>query len=141
MPKVQVLDSGLAARLMGVTPERLARLDPAAITAFGHLFETFVVGELLKQASWGTGIASIGHWRTHDGQEVDLVIEHDDGAVTAFEVKAAAGVDHSDARGLRALRDILGDAFNAGFVLNTGEVTYRLEDRIIVAPADRLWSV
>ena len=139
-PKVHVLDSGLAARLMGVTPERLDRLDSAAVTEFGHLFETFVVGELLKQASWGTGIASIGHWRTHDGQEVDLVIEHSDGAVTAFEVKAAARVDHRDARGLRVLRDILGEAFNAGFVLNTGEATYRLDDRIIVAPADRLWS-
>ncbi len=35
------------------------------------------------------GIVSVGRWRTHDGQEVDLVIEHSDGAVTAFEVKAA----------------------------------------------------
>ncbi|WP_419554277.1 hypothetical protein [Candidatus Poriferisodalis sp.] len=55
-------------------------------------------------------------------------------------MKAAARVDHSDTRGLRALRDTLGDAFNAGFVLNTGELTYRLDDRIIVAPADRLRS-
>ena len=138
-PKIHVLDSGLAARLMGVTPRKLARLDRAALTEFGHLLETFAVGELLKQASWQSEIASVGHWRTHDGHEVDLVIEHSDGAVTAFEVKAGRRVDRSDARGLRVLRDAVGDAFSAGIVLTTGEFTYRLDDRIIVAPIDALW--
>jgi len=53
----------------------LGRLDPAALSEFGHLLETFVVGEILKQASWTGDIAGVGHWRTHDGHEVDLVIE------------------------------------------------------------------
>ncbi len=140
-PKVHVLDSGVAARLLGVTPERLARHDPAALTDFGHLFETFVVGELLKQASWVTDITSIGHWRTHDCQEVDLVIERADGAIVAIEVKAASRIDGRDARGLRVLRETLGDGFIAGFVIHTGEMSYRLEDRIWVIPADRLWHV
>ncbi|NCD20610.1 MAG: ATP-binding protein, partial [Actinobacteria bacterium] len=51
-PKVHVVDSGLAARLLRLTPEKLAGLDPAALTEFGHLLETFVVGEVRKQASW-----------------------------------------------------------------------------------------
>ena len=139
-PKVHVLDSGLAARLMGMTPERLAGPDPAARAEFGHLFETFVVGELLKQASWTADIASVGHWRTHDGQEADLVIERVDGSVVAFEVKAASRTDRGDASGLRALRETLGEGFLAGFVISTGELSYRLEDRIYVVPADRLWS-
>ena len=139
-PKVHVLDSGLAARLMGVSAERLARPDPAAQVEFGHLFETFIVGELLKQASWTEDIASVGHWRTHDGQEADLVVERVDGSVVAFKVKAAARVGRSDASGLRALRTTLGDSFLAGFVICTGEMSYRLEDRIGVVPADRLWS-
>ncbi|MCY4517176.1 MAG: ATP-binding protein [Acidimicrobiaceae bacterium] len=140
-PKVHVLDSGVAARLMGVTPERLARHDPAALAEFGHLFETFVVGELLKQVSWTDDIASVGHWRTHDGHEADLVIERTDGAIIAFEVKAASRVDRRDARGLRALRETLSDGFLAGFVISTGEMSYRLEDRICVIPADRIWSM
>ena len=139
-PKVHVLDSGLAARLMGMTPERLAGPDPAARAEFGHLFETFVVGELLKQASWTADIASVGHWRTHDGQEADLVIERVDGSVVAFEVKARSRIDRGDASGLRALRETLGEGFLAGFVISTGELSYRLEDRIYVVPADRLWS-
>ena len=139
-PKIHVLDSGVAARLLGLSPARLGRLDPAALSEFGHLLETFVVGELLKQASWIGDIAGVGHWRTHDGHEVDLVIEHRDGTVTAFEVKAAARVTARDARGLRTLRDALGEGFNIGIVLHTGELTYRLDDRIIVAPIDLLWS-
>ncbi|MCY3948506.1 MAG: ATP-binding protein [Acidimicrobiaceae bacterium] len=140
-PKVHILDSGVAARLMGVTRERLARRDPAALVEFGHLFETFVVGELLKQVSWTEDIAAVGHWRTHDGEEADLVIERVDGAIVAIEVKAASRVDRHDARGLRALRKTLGDGFLAGIVISTGEMSYRLEDRIWVIPADRLWSL
>ena len=139
-PKTHVLDSGVAARLLGLSPASLGRLDPAALSEFGHLLETFVVGELLKQTSWTGDIAGVGHWRTHDGHEVDLVIEHHDGDITAFEVKSAARVTARDARGLRALRDALGDGFNSGIVLYTGELTYRLDDRIIVAPIDLLWS-
>lgn len=88
-PKIHVIDSGVAARLLRLTPEKLSRREPAALTELGHLLETFVVGELLRQASWMDGIAGLGHWRTRDGDEVDLVVERDDGAVLAFEVKAA----------------------------------------------------
>ncbi len=96
---------------------------------------------LPEQVSWADDIASVGHWRTHDGHEVDLVIERTDGSVVAFEVKAASRVDSRDARGLRALRETLGDGFLFGFVICTGEMSYRLEDRIAVIPADRLWTV
>ena len=139
-PKIHVLDSGLAARLMGITPQRLSRPDSAALAEFGHLLETFVVGELLKQASWHSDIAAVGHWRTHDGQEVDLVVEHVDGTVTAFEVKAGTRISRDDTRGLRGLRNALHDAFAAGFVLHTGELTFNVEDRIIAAPIDTLWN-
>ncbi len=138
-PKVHVVDSGLAARLMRLTPDRLARRDPAALTEFGHLLETFVIGELLKQASWSDNVTALGHWRTHDGQEVDLVAERDDGAVTGFEVKAARKIERKDASGLVALRDSLGAQFNAGYILTTGDASYRYDDRIYVIPVDRLW--
>ena len=138
-PKVHVVDSGLAARLLRITPDRLARRDPAALTEFGHLLETFVVGELLKQASWSDNATALGHWRTHDGQEVDLVVERDDGVVTGFEVKTARKVERKHVSGLIALRDGLGDQFNAGYILTTGDVAYRYDDRIYVVPIDRLW--
>ncbi len=70
-----MVDSGVAARLLRLSAARLATLEPAALTQLGHLLETFVVGEILKQASWSDAVAGSGHWRTHDGDEVDLVIQ------------------------------------------------------------------
>ena len=138
-PKIHVVDSGLAARLMRVTPAKLATLDSTALTEFGHLLETFVVGELRKQISWLDEPAAGGHWRTQDGDEVDFVIEFDDGRVLAFEVKATERISGADFKGLRKLRNALGDRLIAGVVLNTGVRSYTFEDHLHVMPLDRLW--
>jgi len=139
-PKVHVLDSGVAARLLRLTPDKLLRRDPTALTELGHLFETFVVGELLKQVSWMDGVAGVGHWRTHDHDEVDFVAERDDGAVVAFEVKAAGRVPGGDFKPLRKLRAALGDSFVAGVVLYAGDRSYNIDDRLYAMPIDRLWT-
>jgi predicted AAA+ superfamily ATPase len=139
-PKLHVLDSGVASRLLRLTPDTLARTDPTALTELGHLLETFVAGELLTQASWLDGLAGTGHWRTHDGDEVDLVVERDDGAILAFEVKVAGRVPGEGFKALRKLRTAAGDAFVAGVALYTGSRSYNVEDRLHVMPVDRLWS-
>jgi uncharacterized protein len=139
LPKLHIVDSGLAARLLRLTPEKLARPDATALQQFGHLLETFVVGEIRAQASWIEGIAGLGHWRTHDGAEVDVVIERDDGSVVAIEVKAGTRVVDRDLAGLRVIRDALKEAFIAGTVLHTGSRSYTAEDRILVLPVERLW--
>jgi hypothetical protein len=134
------VDSGVAARLLRLTPEKLARRNPTALTELGHLLETFVVAELLKQASWLDGVAGVGHWRTRDGDEVNLVIERDDGAVVAFEVKAAQRVGARELTPLRKLRDAVGPAFLAGVALHLGKQVYTAEERLHVLPADQLWN-
>ena len=139
-PKLHVLDSAIAARLLRLTPSRLGALDPSALTEFGHLLETFVVAELLKQASWLEDVAGIGHWRTRDGDEVDLVVERDDGAVVAFEVKAAARVARPDLAPLAKLRRATEKLFLAGVVLYLGKRSYNYDDRLYIAPVDRLWT-
>jgi predicted AAA+ superfamily ATPase len=139
-PTLHVVDPGLAAYLLGITPEKLARRSPSALAEFGHLFETFVVGELLKQASWRDDVRELGHWRTHDGEEVDLIAETFDGTVVGFEIKAGREVDRKALRGLIAPRDSLGDQFRAGYLLNTGSEAYQIDDHIYVCPVDRLWQ-
>lgn len=138
-PKIHVLDSAVAARLLRLTPDKLSTLDPTAQTEFGHLLETFAVGELLKHASWNDDIAGVGHWRTHDGDEVDFVAELDDGGVVGFEVKTGSRVLGGDLRPLRKLRDAVGQNFVAGFALYLGERSYTYDDRLHVVPLDRLW--
>jgi predicted AAA+ superfamily ATPase len=139
-PKIHLVDTGIAARLLRLTPEKLSRKDPTSLTEFGHLLETFVVVELLKQASWLDDVAGCGHWRTRDGDEVDLVVERGDGGIVAIEVKAAGRVPTEDLRHLRKLRDAVGDGFLAGAVLYTGPRAYRADDRLWVLPIERLWQ-
>jgi len=139
-PKIHVVDTGVAARLLRVTPDRFRGRDPAALTELGHLLETFVVGEMRKQASWMDGIAGLGHWRTSDGVEVDLVVERDDGAIVAFEVKSASRVREEDLRGLARLRDALGPRFVRGVAFHLGEHSYRAGERLEVLPLDRIWT-
>lgn len=143
-PKVYMADSGLAARLLRLSARKLAGLDAASLQQFGHLLETFVVGEVLAQASWMDYRPHVGHWRTYDGAEVDLVLEDgESGAVLAIEVKASTRVHERDRRGLRALRERLGERFRAGVVFHTGAygVGYRdpADDRILALPIDWLW--
>ena len=143
-PKLHMVDSGLAARLLRLPPDKLSALDPAALQQFGHLLETFVVGEIVKQASWMDHRPHIGHWRTHDGAEVDLVMENGrDGSVVGIEVKSGSRIYPKDRRGLRMLRDTLGDRFTAGVVLYTGRHSIRYQGAdagIIALPIDRLWT-
>lgn len=139
-PKVHLIDSGLAGWLLGFSAAKVNSRDPRVLTEFGHLVETFAVGEIFKQVSWSDEIITASHFRTHDGVEVDLVLETWDGRVAAFEVKAGTRIKDPDLDGLRLLRDRLGDRFTGGFVLNLGDLAYRKEDRISVLPLCRLWS-
>lgn len=139
-PKIHIVDPGVAARLLRLTPEKLSARDATALTELGHLLATFVVGELLKQVSWTDGLAGVGHWRTHDGDEVDLVLERDDGCIIAFEVKAGSRMPGEAFAGLRKLREATGDAFVAGVALTLGERAYTFEDRLHVMPVDSIWA-
>lgn len=139
-PKVHVIDSGVAARLLRLTPTKLTTLDATAQTEFGNVLESFVVGELRKQLSWLDEPMTMGHWRTHDGDEVDVVVEFDDGRVLGFEIKAGERITGSDFRGLRKLREALGPRFIAGVAFSLGPRSYSYEGRLHVMPVDRLWS-
>jgi uncharacterized protein len=138
-PKLHVVDSGLAARLARLTEGKLLAASPSALTEFGHLLETFVVGEVCKQLDWLDEPVTRGHFRTHDGDEVDLVVERMDGSVVAIEVKAGSRAPAATLDGLRTLRRKLGDQFLGGIVLYTGSRAYTVDDRLYVVPLDRLW--
>jgi hypothetical protein len=139
-PKVHVVDSGIMAWLLTITPEKIAQGDPAVLTEYGHLVETFAVGEILKQVSWWDGPVSVGHFRTGAGDEVDLVLERDDGNVIAFEIKAGSRVHREDLRGLQSLKNRLGSRLESSIILYTGTHAYVHEGDVAVLPLDRLWA-
>lgn len=139
-PKLHVVDSGLAARLLRLTPSLLASKDPTALQQFGHLFDTFAVWEVIKQVSWQDQHLDVGHYRTRGGTEVDLILEEDDGSVTAFEFKTTGRVSKRDFQGLRSAQEALGPRFKAGIVFYTGPRSYTYADKLHVQPLDRLWT-
>lgn len=68
-PKIIVTDTGLAADLIGVGT---AAFDAAADGhAAGALFETLVVTEIHKQATWSETAVDLSHFRDRNGPEVD----------------------------------------------------------------------
>jgi uncharacterized protein len=138
-PKVHMVDSGVMAWLLSLTPQKIAQAAPSTLTEYGHLLETFAVGEILKQVSWSDAPVASGYFRTESGEEVDLVLERDDGQVVAFEIKAGTRVSGEDLRGLRLLKDRLGPRLQAAVILYTGEYAYRHEDWVQILPLSQLW--
>ncbi|MDE0308724.1 MAG: ATP-binding protein [Acidiferrobacterales bacterium] len=135
-PKLHFLDSGLLAALTGVSSDRLV----GERVLFGPLLESFVFGELLKNASWSNERYVFSHFRDKERNEVDIVIENRRGRIVGIEVKASATVTKKDFSGLRKLITASGDRFELGLVLYDGEQLVPFGDRMVAAPVSVLWS-
>lgn len=139
-PKIHMVDSGVMARMLNLSPQKITQAAPSTLTEYGHLLETFTVGEILKQVSWSDAPVLAGYFRTEEGDEVDLVLERDDGQVIAFEIKAGTRVSGDDLRGLRLLKDRLGSRLQEAVILYTGEHAYRHDGWISILPLSQLWA-
>lgn len=135
-PKSYISDSGLLTHLLGADERRIQHdLDLG-----GAFFETFAAMELVRQADWQDDPLTVYHYRDRDRREVDLVIERRDGTIIGIEVTAAASVNAADLRGLRYLRDRLGERFVAGALLYTGPNTIPYGERLAAVPLAALWT-
>jgi predicted AAA+ superfamily ATPase len=135
-PKLHFLDSGLLAALRSLSPARLA----SDRMAYGALLETFVLGELLKLASWNEEPLEFFHFRDRYDNEVDIVIEDARGHVLGIEVKAAATVTRADFAGLRKLEEACGKRFTLGLVLYDHDALVPFGERLFAAPISTLWK-
>ncbi len=119
-PKLHFLDSGLLASLR--------RIGVAAI-ARNRQTLTITPRELrLRRIYQGHGPrhnqTTVSHYRDKDG----------------IEIKAAATALPRDFRGLRRLRDVLGDGFVCGIVLHDGERIQQVSSRLFAIPFRLLWE-
>ena len=136
-PKRYLIDAGLAAAAISV--------DEAAVMRnaqlLGRLLDTFVTAQFRAELEVSTSRPRLHHLRTEGGRrEVDLLLEFSGQRVIGIEIKAAAAVDHDDARHLEWLRDELGERFVHGLVLHAGPGVFELSRNITAAPIGTLWS-
>lgn len=134
-PKLHLVDTGLAAHLLG--------LDAAGLSAHPHLagplLESFVAGELARLAAGSARRLRLHHFRTMANREVDIVLESGDGRIIGIEVKAASKVEARDFAGLRALAEEAGKQFFYGLVLHGGETVAAFGPNLQAAPVSLLW--
>ncbi len=135
-PKLHIVDSGLLAYLLSANAERVWT-DPQIA---GALIETFVVMEIVRQASADPDPPRAFHFRDRNGHEVDMVLERRDGTVVGIEAKASATAGRADFHGLRLMRERLGERFAFGALLYTGPATVPFGDRLAAIPLQGLWE-
>lgn len=135
-PKLYLCDTGLLIHLLNMDAERM-RFEP---TRFGHMLENFVVTELRKQSSWSQVRVRLYHFRTHGGQEVDILLEGPGGRIVGVEVKAGSKIDMDDFRGLRHLAEVVGEKFVRGVLLYTGSESLPFGKGMLALPISALWS-
>lgn len=136
-PKIALCDTGLLAHLAGVTMDTLER----DATLSGPLLENLVVMELLKQSGFSASRPSVFHFRSHDGHEVDAVLERRDGTLVGIEVKASATVTAGDFKGLKVLAAEAGARFRRGLVLHTGSDAVAFDKNLHALPLSALWRL
>lgn len=137
-PKLFFTDSGVLAYLRGIRSSSEASVDYDL--AIGPLIENFVVMELAKQLGWSQVDASIYHYRSAKGSEVDVILENRAGKIVAIEIKSGSAVSSQDFKAIRKLRDRIGDRFIAGIVLYAGGAAIPAGEGLLAVPIDNLWA-
>ena len=119
-PKLYWSDTGIALHLAGGEP-------------IGASLENLVLSDLLVWRDARLARAEILHWRTAAGEEVDFVIETDDGLLP-IEIKASRRPGLGDTRHLRTFRAEYPGQARAGLLLHTGDTTEWLAPDVLATP-------
>lgn len=128
-PKVYWLDVGLLRQLTGIQN-----------TVTGEIYETMVVGELIKWIKSMGKDGQVYFYRTRSGLEVDLLLETRYGII-GMEIKSRKVLAQKDTTGLKHVADALGGRWRGGLLLYPGDVLKRLADpQIWAVPSRRLFA-
>ena len=116
MPKLHYVDTGLACHLLGLrTEEQILNSR-----YHGGLLESLLYMEICKHAAWSQEEVGICHFRDKRKREVDIVLERGNSKIIGVEVKASASVNAGDFKGLAALAEFSGSAFERGILFYNG---------------------
>jgi len=120
-PKLYWCDTALALHLAGESEPR------------GLHLENLVLMDLLAWRDTQARRPEVLYWRTASGEEVDFVIETPARTIP-IEVKTAARVSPSDARGLESFLEEYATSSDGALLLYGGAETFPLTKRVLAVP-------
>jgi len=131
-PKLYFNDIGLVAHLTNMTTREAILRGPLS----GPLFENFVVQEAVKTFAHAGLHPPLFYYRTNNGLEVDLLVEHSPTLVTPIEIKLSRTPRHDMSRGIERLRALQKSERHLG----PGYVVCMTDDGIALNREDRAVS-
>ncbi|MHB1011427.1 MAG: ATP-binding protein [Desulfobacteria bacterium] len=128
-PKIYFADVGTLCYLTGLKDAEHAMSGPMGAA----IFETAVVGEIMRRLSGRGERPRLYFWRTATGVEVDLIVESG-GRLLPLEIRMSATPDRSMARDIVSFRKDLYGLAEKGFVVHPGDVTLALSPDAVALP-------
>jgi predicted AAA+ superfamily ATPase len=127
-PKIYWMDVGLLRQLTGFKGEHLA-----------EVYETMVVGEILKWMKTAQKDGEVYFYRTRSGLELDILLQTQSGLI-GMEIKARREVAKTDLRAMKEIAEHLGDTWRGGVLVYQGDTIRKLAEPCIWAvPSRRLF--
>ena len=117
MPKLHMIDTGLACSLIGIKNQN----QLIGSSHFGGLLENLIFMELLKQNGWSDETVKLFHFRDKYKNEVDIVLEKDNNEIIGIEVNASTTIKQQDFKGLIKLAEFNPSKFQYGIVFYSGK--------------------
>jgi uncharacterized protein len=130
-PKLYFLDTGLVCYLLRIRSAAELRLHSCR----GAVFETFVVSELIKNATNRGEEPSLYFWRDSTGHEIDVLLDHGQEQVP-IEIKSGETVAGDFLGGLRFWRKLLGDPTAPAALVYGGDRSFRRENATVYRWSD-----
>lgn len=125
-PKLYFMDTGLLCYLLRIR-------EPSELVSHamkGHIFETFVMGELYKSFAHRGETPPLYFWRDQTGHEVDVVIDSGSKLIP-IEIKSSETVGRSLFDGLRYYLSLGSPVAETGILIHGGNECYRREQFIV----------
>ncbi|MDO4937372.1 MAG: AAA family ATPase [Sutterellaceae bacterium] len=138
-----VTDTGLMSHVLGYTDyekmrEKTTKSGKDASVHIGNLVETFVytqlVAEVERQQDW-----KLYHLRLAQRQEIDFLLENDQGDFIAIEVKASETFHPDDAKNIIWFMEKMPQRTVHGIVLYCGQRVRWLGQGVYAVPIAKLW--
>lgn len=128
-PKIYFLDTGLLCYLSGI--ESVSQVFKGPLS--GQLFETIVLGEIIRNFYSLGKLLRIFWWRTSNGEEVDFIVE-DKGKLIPIEVKLTAKSDSRVIKALSSFCALFSDKVDTGYLINLSTEKLSLSKHITSLP-------